>query len=208
MRGREEVLGFLGVMWDAFPDGRLETSRLLAEGSGVAAEGRFIGTHTGVMRTPEGEIPATGPAGRLPLDVQLRGSRRKADLGASVLRSGRAARSTRRDAGALSAFALFADRAPRGLDQARFESAASRHKQPSESAARCCRFGRRAVARDTGRAMSQENLAFLRRACAAGDAYWAVHGTTTPLQRAPRLATTRRRQSSGLGERQRPGTAH
>lgn len=60
MRGREEVLGFLGVMWDAFPDGRLETSRLLVEGSAVAAEGRFIGTHSGVMRTPEGEIPATG----------------------------------------------------------------------------------------------------------------------------------------------------
>ena len=60
MRGREEVLGFLGVMWEAFPDGRLETSRLLVEGSDVAAEGRFIGTHTGVMRTPEGEIPATG----------------------------------------------------------------------------------------------------------------------------------------------------
>jgi hypothetical protein len=47
MHGREEVLGFIGVFWDAFPDGRLETSRLLAEGSVVAAEGRFIGTHTG-----------------------------------------------------------------------------------------------------------------------------------------------------------------
>ena len=52
MHDREQVLGFLGVFWDAFPDGRLETSRLLAEGSVVAAEGRFIGTHTGVMRTP------------------------------------------------------------------------------------------------------------------------------------------------------------
>src|SRR5687767_4404124 len=49
MHGREEVLGFLGVFWDAFPDGRLETSRLLAEGSVIAAEGRFTGTHTGVM---------------------------------------------------------------------------------------------------------------------------------------------------------------
>src|SRR5215210_4232002 len=54
VHGREEVLGFLGVFWDAFPDGRLETSGLLAEGSVVAAEGRFIGTHTGVMRTPAG----------------------------------------------------------------------------------------------------------------------------------------------------------
>ena len=53
MQGREQVLGFLGVFWDAFPDGRLETSRLLAEGSVVAAEGRFTGTHTGVMRETE-----------------------------------------------------------------------------------------------------------------------------------------------------------
>src|SRR3954452_13330783 len=60
MHGREEVLGFLDVFWDAFPDGRLETSGLLAEGSAVAAEGRFIGTHTGVMRTPAGDVAATG----------------------------------------------------------------------------------------------------------------------------------------------------
>ena len=66
MHGREQILGFLGVFWDAFPDGRLETSRLLAEGSIVAAEGRFIGKHTGVMRTPAGDVAATGR------DVDLR----------------------------------------------------------------------------------------------------------------------------------------
>jgi predicted ester cyclase len=60
MRGRGDVLAFLRVFWDAFPDGRLETVRLFAEGSVVAAEGTFTGTHTGVMRTPSGEVPATG----------------------------------------------------------------------------------------------------------------------------------------------------
>ena len=60
VHGRAEVLGFLGVFWDAFPDGRLETSGVLVEGSVVAAEGRFIGTHTGVMRTPAGDVAATG----------------------------------------------------------------------------------------------------------------------------------------------------
>ena len=60
MHGREEVMGFFGVFWDAFPDGRLETSGVLAEGSVVAAEGRFIGTHTGVLRTPAGDVEATG----------------------------------------------------------------------------------------------------------------------------------------------------
>ena len=39
VHGREEVLGFLGVFWDACPDGRLETSRLLAEGAVAAAVG-------------------------------------------------------------------------------------------------------------------------------------------------------------------------
>ena len=60
MHGREEVMGFFGVFWNAFPDGRLELSNLLAEGSVVAAEGRFIGTHTGVLGTPAGDVAATG----------------------------------------------------------------------------------------------------------------------------------------------------
>jgi predicted ester cyclase len=59
MRGREEVRGFLGAFWDAFPDGRLELSRVFAERSVAAAEGRFIGTHTGVLRTPTGDLPST-----------------------------------------------------------------------------------------------------------------------------------------------------
>ena len=59
MHGREQVLGFLGVFLDAFPDGRLETSRLLAEGSVVAAEGRYRHAHRW-MRTPEGDVAATG----------------------------------------------------------------------------------------------------------------------------------------------------
>jgi predicted ester cyclase len=60
MRGREEVLAFLGAFWEAFPDGRLELSRVFGEGSVAAAEGRFVGTHSGVFRTPTGEVPATG----------------------------------------------------------------------------------------------------------------------------------------------------
>jgi predicted ester cyclase len=59
MHGREEVQGFLGAFWDAFPDGRLEVSRVFAERSVAAAEGRFIGTHTGVLHTPTGDVPAT-----------------------------------------------------------------------------------------------------------------------------------------------------
>ena len=103
MHGREEVMGFFGVFWNAFPDGRLELSNLLAEGSVVAAEGRFIGTHTGVLGTPAGDVTGHGKARGPPLDVELPGARRRADLGTSVLRSGRAARPARPDAGDLSA---------------------------------------------------------------------------------------------------------
>jgi predicted ester cyclase len=60
MRGREDVLAFLGAFWEAFPDGRLELSQVFREGSVTAAEGRFIGTHSRVFRTPTAEVPASG----------------------------------------------------------------------------------------------------------------------------------------------------
>jgi predicted ester cyclase len=60
IRGRDDVLAFIGAFWEAFPDGRLELSRILSEGSVAAAEGRFIGTHSGVFRTPTGDVPASG----------------------------------------------------------------------------------------------------------------------------------------------------
>ena len=71
LHGREEVLGFLGVFWDAFPDGRLETSGLLAEGSVVAAEGRFIGTPHRCHAHAGGRCRGHGTERRLPLDVEL-----------------------------------------------------------------------------------------------------------------------------------------
>jgi predicted ester cyclase len=59
-RGRDQVLGFLGAFWEAFPDVRLEIARLVGEGSLAAAEGMIIGTHSGILRTPNGDVPATG----------------------------------------------------------------------------------------------------------------------------------------------------
>lgn len=58
--GRDQVLGFLSVFWEAFPDGRLELKQLLVDGDAAAAEGVFVGTHEGVLRTPGGEVAATG----------------------------------------------------------------------------------------------------------------------------------------------------
>ena len=61
-RGRDQVLGFLRGYWEAFPDARLEIARSIGEGSLVAAEGLITGTHTGVLRTPNGDVPPTGRA--------------------------------------------------------------------------------------------------------------------------------------------------
>jgi predicted ester cyclase len=58
--GRDHVLGFLKVFWDALPDARLEITRSIEDGALAAAEGMLIGTQTGALQTPDGEIPPTG----------------------------------------------------------------------------------------------------------------------------------------------------
>ncbi|MDO8187545.1 nuclear transport factor 2 family protein [Conexibacter sp. JD483] len=60
--GRDAVLGFLGVFHEAFSDGRLVIQKLIVDGASAAAEGRFVGTHDGVLHTPNGDVPATGRA--------------------------------------------------------------------------------------------------------------------------------------------------
>jgi predicted ester cyclase len=64
--GRDDVLGFLGVFHEAFPDLRLEIKQLLTDGPAAAAEGILAGTHDGVLHTPNGDVAPTGRA------VQLR----------------------------------------------------------------------------------------------------------------------------------------
>jgi predicted ester cyclase len=60
--GRDEIIGFLGVFQEAFPDLRLEIKRLLTDGSSAAAEGTIAGTHNGVLHTPNGDVAPTGRA--------------------------------------------------------------------------------------------------------------------------------------------------
>jgi predicted ester cyclase len=61
-KGRDEVIAFLGVFQEAFPDLRLEIERLLTDGSSAAAEGTLAGTHNGVLHTPDGDVAPTGRA--------------------------------------------------------------------------------------------------------------------------------------------------
>jgi predicted ester cyclase len=50
--GRDNVIGFIGVFQEAFPDLRLEMEQLLTDGPAAAAEGTITGTHDGVLTSP------------------------------------------------------------------------------------------------------------------------------------------------------------
>jgi predicted ester cyclase len=60
--GRDNVIGFIAVFQEAFPDLRLEIEQLLADGPAAAAEGAMTGTHDGVFHTPNGDVAPTGRA--------------------------------------------------------------------------------------------------------------------------------------------------
>jgi predicted ester cyclase len=65
--GREDIISFLGVFQEAFPDVRLEIKQLLTDGPAAAAEGTIAGTHDGVLHTPNGDVAPTGRAVELRL---------------------------------------------------------------------------------------------------------------------------------------------
>lgn len=60
LTGREAAEAMWATYNDAFPDNRLEVIAIHADDRGGVLEGRGIGTHTGPLRGPAGEIPATG----------------------------------------------------------------------------------------------------------------------------------------------------
>jgi len=60
LHGPEQVLEMVNAFWEAMPDGRIDVERQWAAGDTVLAEGFLRGTQTGVFRTPQGEIPASG----------------------------------------------------------------------------------------------------------------------------------------------------
>jgi heme-degrading monooxygenase HmoA/predicted ester cyclase len=66
LAGRDAAETFWAMWNEAFPDNRLETTAIHADDRGGVYEGRGIGTHTGTLRGPAGEIAATGRAADLP----------------------------------------------------------------------------------------------------------------------------------------------
>jgi predicted ester cyclase len=44
----------------AFPDAKIEVQKIFAQGNDVAIKAQFVGTHNGTLKTPMGDVPATG----------------------------------------------------------------------------------------------------------------------------------------------------
>ena len=55
----EEWLAYNRPFWTAFP-GRMELENQVVAGNTVVTELRYTGVHSGVMVTPQGELPPTG----------------------------------------------------------------------------------------------------------------------------------------------------
>src|SRR3974390_1346361 len=60
MTGRDQVLGFLGVFQEAFPDGRLEIKQLLADGPAASLDGALRATHNGGIHSPGADTAPPG----------------------------------------------------------------------------------------------------------------------------------------------------
>src|SRR2546428_318804 len=58
--GRQAIAAFVRLFLVAFPDYALRIQSLVAEGDRIALEFTSAGTHTGPLRLPGGEVPATG----------------------------------------------------------------------------------------------------------------------------------------------------
>jgi steroid delta-isomerase-like uncharacterized protein len=59
MRGLEAFKAYERSFHTAFPDGRLVLTSAIESDGRIAVEGSFVGTHTGPLVSPAGELPAT-----------------------------------------------------------------------------------------------------------------------------------------------------
>jgi steroid delta-isomerase-like uncharacterized protein len=60
MEGIDAWLAYNAVFKRAVPDGRLELDSAVEEGDRVVIQGRYTGTHSGPLASPEGDVPASG----------------------------------------------------------------------------------------------------------------------------------------------------
>lgn len=60
LTGQQGAAQLFDTWTEAFPDTHVEHVLQVVEGDNAVQESHFRGTHTGTMRSPAGEIPATG----------------------------------------------------------------------------------------------------------------------------------------------------
>lgn len=60
VKGPQAIKEFNKNWITAFPDARIETQVIFAQGDHVAIKAQFIGTHNATLKSPAGDIPATG----------------------------------------------------------------------------------------------------------------------------------------------------
>jgi steroid delta-isomerase-like uncharacterized protein len=60
LRGRDQVREYMKLFWSAFPDITVTTDYQVIAGDTAVTESTYSGTHSGTLRTPQGDIPATG----------------------------------------------------------------------------------------------------------------------------------------------------
>jgi steroid delta-isomerase-like uncharacterized protein len=58
--GRDAVVAANAMWFDACSDAHVNVTAIIGEGDTLAIEGVFEGTHDGTLRTPMGDVPATG----------------------------------------------------------------------------------------------------------------------------------------------------
>lgn len=60
LHGRDQVREYVKLFWSAFADIKVEAIYQVIAGDTAVTEQNYSGTHTGTLRTPHGDIPATG----------------------------------------------------------------------------------------------------------------------------------------------------
>jgi len=60
LKGPQAIKEYNQNFVNAFPDARIENKNVIAQGNTVVVEGVFSGTHKGTLKTPMGDVPATG----------------------------------------------------------------------------------------------------------------------------------------------------
>ena len=60
LKGPQATKEYNAIFVKAFPDARVEAKKIYTQGGTVIVEGIFTGTHDGTLKTPMGDLPATG----------------------------------------------------------------------------------------------------------------------------------------------------